>query len=224
MWGKRTSFFLPFVRHGDARGNSYEQSWAHGHGPECERCSTAVTWGGFHPDTTNLQSQTLHILYAEGWKSLQLSQESVAPSPTIITNSVQENVIRTFSPPPPRIHTQIVETVLGIFQMQMQRRDKGFLANCLSCKSTEGERRNHRGDWGYGCFKAKQLIVIFLRSGVSTFTLQLDFKMLPPPSNSMHRGVCKCICQLVRLLCETVFCVCEYDHQSVLETVSSYLS
>lgn len=135
------------------------------------------------PDTTHIVCRGLEIIAALAGKRCTQPHNNHQQC----AGKCDSNIL-----PPPRIHTQIVETVLGIFQMQMQRRDKGFLANCLSCKSTEGERRNHRGDWGYGCFKAKQLIVIFLRSGVSTFTLQLDFKMLPPPpSLKQHaqRGV-----------------------------------
>lgn len=41
-----------------------------------------------------------------------------------------------------------------------------------------------------------------------------------PPPSGMHGGVCVRMCD--RLW--TVFCICGYDHQSVLETVSSYLS
>lgn len=47
--------------------------------------------------------------------------------------------------------------------------------------------------------------------------------MLRPPAACMEGcvSVCEHVCGIA---CEIVFCICGYDHQSVLETVSSYLS
>lgn len=87
----------------------------------------------------------------------------------------------------------------------------------------------------HGHFKAKLLIVgpsegRGFNFHTLTKKLVLDFQCSAPQQHAWRgTSVCErasvCVCVFVcGIACETVFCICGYDHQSVLETVSSYLS